>query len=374
MQLIQNIWAKNNYRIALLIAGAISLWLLSGVFAGEDSTQVVDASKEVVPLTKVKARYVSAQTYPVTVAIRARTEANRDVDVRAEVSGRIIGLPVAKGGQVEAGDIICELAAEDRALRLAEAESLVAKTQLDYDGALRLKSGGYQSRTAIAGAKAELETAKAELKRRQLDLNNVKIRAPFAGVVDKRPVEIGDFMERGDVCATVLDLDPLVITGRVSETEVGLLPEGGQASASLLTGEQVEGTIRFVEHSSDPVTRTFRVEVAVPNPGQQLRSGITAQLGVKAGEIAAHRVPSALLSLDDEGKVGLRILDGEHRVQFVTVDIVGDHPQGVWVAGLPDNALLITVGQEYVSSGEEVVVSFENQPGVAATQLTGAPN
>lgn len=370
MRAFQYIWAKQNYRIALVIAVVISLWLASGLLVDSDSTPLAEAGEPAAALTKVKARYINAQTYPLAVNIRARTEANRDVDVRAEVSGRVMALPVEKGGRVNSGDVICELAPEDRVLRLSEAEATVAKAQLDYDGALRLKSGGYQSRTAIAGAKAELETARADLKRRQLDVSNLKIRAPFAGIVDRRPVEIGDFMQRGDVCATVLDLDPLVIAGRVSETEVGLIPPGGEATAIMRTGEQVKGRIRFIERNSDQVTRTFRIEVAVPNAEQLLRSGITTDLSVPSGEIPAHLVSPALLSLDDDGRVGLRILSSEHRVNFVTVDIVGDHPQGVWVAGLPQNALVITVGQEYVSSGEEVAVSLENQPQITAAQLS----
>jgi hypothetical protein len=63
--------------------------------------------------------------------------------------------------------------------------------------------------------------------------------------------------------------------------------------------------------------------------------------------------------LDDAGRVGVRLLDEKNRVRFSLVELVGDHPQGVWVTGLPEKTLLITVGQEYVSNGEEVSVTLE---------------
>jgi multidrug efflux system membrane fusion protein len=293
--------------------------------------------------------------------VHGRTEPNRDVDLRAELNGRVVSLPVARGHQVKAGDVICELAVEDRQLRLTQIQSTLDKVQMEYDGALRLKSGGYQSRTAIAAAKARLEAARADLKRRQLDLANINIRAPFDGVVDARPVEVGDYMERGDICATVLDLDPLVISGRISEAEIGRIPPGGQVLVTLLTGETVNGKIRFIQRSSDKVTRTFRIEAVVANPALALHSGITAQLQVATGNIAAHMVPASLLALDDEGRVGVRILDEQHRVEFVPVELIGDDPEGVWITGLAEQSLLITVGQEYVTTGEEVAVTLENQ-------------
>jgi multidrug efflux system membrane fusion protein len=151
----------------------------------------------------------------------------------------------------------------------------------------------------------------------------------------------------------------LVIAGRVSEAEVGRLQLGSRASGTLLSGEQVEGELVFIGHEADEVTRTFRVEVSVPNESYRLRSGISADLTVPLEPVQAHRVPSALLSLDDRGRIGLRIVDDEEQVRFVLVELVGDDVDGVWVSGLPERALLITVGQEYVSNGQQVAVSLE---------------
>jgi len=359
--------------MAAIFAAVMSLWLFSGLWV--DSEPVVTGSERAASeLTLVSARPIRAQAFPTAVAVRARTEANRRVDVRAEIGGQVVAVPVQEGATVKAGDVICELAVEDRQLRLAEARAAVASSQLEYDGALRLKSGGYQSKTAIASAKARLESAKADLKRRQLDLAQLKIRAPFDGVVNDRAVEVGDLIQRGDICATVLDLNPLVISGQVSEAEVGRIPRGGNAQAQLATGQQVEGQVRFVSRSSDEVTRTFRVEVAVPNPDFALHGGITSHLTIPTGEIAAHLVTGSVLTLNDAGEVGVRILDDNDRVQYMPVTLVGDDRNGVWVTGLPETTRLITVGQEYVIPGEKVAVSLEEPPSaVPVKQVVDSP-
>jgi multidrug efflux system membrane fusion protein len=358
-QWLNQIWANKNYRISGVFIALTCLWMLTGLGSnpaeGDQGVSVTDSKT----LTPVKARYVYAEEFNRTARVRARTEANREVSLRAEISGRIVGLPAAKGSQVKKGDVVCELALEDRALRLSEAQAAVEQAQLEYDGALRLRSGGYQSKTAIAGSKARLQTAKADLNRRQLDLANVKIRAPFAGVVEDHAVEVGDFVQRADMCASLLDLNPLKIVGQVSETEVGQITLGSPAFARLLTGQNVEGQVAYVGRSSNAVTRTFRVEVSVPNDDLSLYGGITSDLVIPAGNLQAHIIPPALLSLDDAGRVGVRLLDEKNRVRFSLVELVGDHPQGVWVTGLPEKTLLITVGQEYVSNGEEVSVTLE---------------
>jgi multidrug efflux system membrane fusion protein len=272
----------------------------------------------------------------------------------------VVNLPAAEGRLVKKGDVVCELALEDRQLRFRQAQSAVAQAQLEYDGSLKLKSGGYQSRTAIAAAKAKLDSALADQRSRELDLANTKIRAPFDGLIERHAVDEGAFVKRGQECATLIDLDPLMVTGRVSEKEVDGLAKGAQALVSLRSNDLVRGRVSLVGSESDEVTRTFRVEVEVDNSDHRLRSGISADVVVGTGNIRAHLLSPALLSLDDSGRVGLRILNEQNQVAFVYVELVGDHKQGVWVTGLPEQSLVITLGQEYVSHGETVAVELEN--------------
>ncbi len=359
MTVFTKIWAKKNYRIATALGGLIIVWLASGLLVGSEQPEDAAVVQQKT-LTSVMVKDMQASDYPVTLSLRARTEPNRAVEVKAEIVGRVIALPVEKGGLVNTGDVICELAAEDRIEMLDQAKAVLTKAQLDYDGALRLKSGGYQSRTAIADALARLEAAKASATRAQLNRDNLFIKAPFAGVVDVRPVEQGDFMQRGDVCAKVLDLDPLLVSGRLAESSVAKIKVGDQVGAALASGEKLQGTVRFIERNSDLVTRTFRLEALVDNAALTLRSGLTAEMTIPVGTARAHLVNASLLVLDDEGGIGLKIIDDQDVVHFVNVQIIGDQSDGVWVTGLPETNRLITIGQQYVVSGEHVITQSEN--------------
>lgn len=350
---LRYIWSNKNYRLSFYLGAATLAWLTTGLLGGDPESKEVTVQAEA-KKARVQAQYFDAQDYQPSIRVRARTQANRSVSLRSELSGKVVGLPAREGQPVKQGDVVCELALDDRKLRLLEAKSAVEQAQLEYDGSLRLKSGGYQSATAIAGAKARLDSAKAGLLRSELDLANVKIRAPFDGVVDRHAVEIGDFMDRGDECGVVLDLHPIIVRGRVSETEVVQLTSGTEASGVLLTGQQVQGKVSLVGYASDEVTRTFPVEVSVANADLALRSGITTDLVIPVDVLRAHVISPSLLSLDDAGELGLRILNEDHQVAFTHVKLIGDHDDGVWITGLPERALVVTVGQEYVSDGQLV--------------------
>jgi membrane fusion protein, multidrug efflux system len=353
------IWSNKNYRLSIYLGTATLMWLASGLFSAEPKSKELAVQADVSKM-RVQAHYFDAAEYQPAIRVRARTQPNRQVSMRAEVSGKVVSLPVQEGQSVKTGDVICEIATEDRELRLREAKSSVEQAQLEYDGSLRLKSGGYQSATAIAGAKARLDTAKAGLLRRQLDLANVKIVAPFDGVVDHHSVDIGDFMDRGDECGVVMDLSPLIVRGRVSETEVGRIDVGTVATGALLTGQQVTGSVSLVGFASDEITRSFPVEVSVDNTDMTLRSGITTDLVIPTVAVQAHVISPSLLTLDDEGQLGVRTLNDDFVVKSVRITLIGDHDEGVWVSGLSERALVITQGQEYVSDGESVEAVIDN--------------
>ncbi len=353
---------NRNYLFAGGVALFMVLWLGSGfIFKGGDDKADAKAPK-LEKLQSVRAKSIYAEDYSLTVSVKARTEANRVVEVKAEVAGQVEKVPVAKGAIVDAGEVICQLAVEDRGLRLSEAEANLAQRKLEYDGALKLKSSGYQSEVAIANAKAALVSAEANVLRRKLDLEKTAIRAPFAGIVDRRPAEEGDLMRAGDTCARILDMDPLIVSGQVSEDEVVGVRLGGEADVRLLTGDQLLGNVSYISRESDSVTRTFRVEAALANPSMSVPSGITAEMTVFVQSIPAHLISASVLALGDDGGLLVRVLEEGNRVKSYPIDILGDNPEGIWVAGLPQESLLITVGQEYVGEGEEVEVTLENAP------------
>ncbi|MCZ6658944.1 MAG: efflux RND transporter periplasmic adaptor subunit, partial [Gammaproteobacteria bacterium] len=172
-------------------------------------------------------------------------------------------------------------------------------------------------------------------------------------------VELGDYLQLGGACATIVDLDPMLLVGQIAEKTLHRVHVGESAYGDLATGETVSGLIRFIAQQADPVTRTYRVEVEISNADYAIRSGITTKIRIPAETVLAHKVSPALFALDDFGAVGVRTLDGDNRVEFHLVDIVRDDVDGVWITGLPERTTLITVGQEFVVPGEVVNVQFE---------------
>ncbi|MFV8783789.1 efflux RND transporter periplasmic adaptor subunit [Microbulbifer sp. SA54] len=366
MNFLVNLWRQRNYRVALIVTLVSLLWLLSGLVGrdveNDEAVSRVSATAVAEPM-RVKARRLQAQPYTTRVLVNSRTEANRSVKLRAELDGAIASLPAKEGDWVRAGDVICEIAAEDRPERLARARAALRKAELDFSGAEKLKGRGLQSETAMAQQEVNLASARADFRRAQVDVASLQIRAPFDGVVNSRAVELGDFIRRGEECATLLDMNPMLLVGEVSESQVAKLQTGSVASAKLQQGQLVEGELRYISQEAHPVTRGYRVEVALDNASKQLRSGISARMALPSGEVMAHRVNASLLTLDDNGDLGLRILDEERRVQLVNVQMVSDEHDGVWVTGLPAQPTIITVGQEYVTRGETVLVEFEDAHG-----------
>ena len=368
---------KRTHIAAALVAALFVLWLLSGQLGKEDESgpaASVAATRDAMLAmdednpTRVRARVIRAESRTADVVVRGRTEADRSVSVLAETSGPVVELPVDKGDRVEAGDVLCRIRVDARDARIEEAREAVEQARIEYQGALRLAEKGYQSETAIASARARLAARRADLQQRELDLEHTHVRAPFAGIVEERPVELGAFLQAGNVCARLIDPDPMMLVGQVAEREVGRIRTGDPGHGRLITGESVTGKVAFVARSAAASTRTFRVEVAVPNPDATLRSGITTEIRLPVGQFRAHHLSSALLALDDSGRIGVRILDEDDRVRFVNVDVISDTGSGIWVSGLPDPATVITVGQELVTPGEQVEVTFEAGGGMPASR------
>lgn len=352
---------KISYVIALVIAAATALWVLSGQVELTAATAPeapagqaeADAPGEAAVPT-VRVARLQAEPMVNDVVLSGHTSAARRVEIRAETSGRVAEVAVARGQPVEAGTVVVRLATENREANLAQARALLAQRRLEYDAASQLGQRGFQSDVRVAEAKAQLEAAQAELARTELELTRTAIRAPFDGVLDERPVELGDYLNDGDVVGTVVDLDPIRIVGFVTERDVALVERGGVGQARMIDGTEAEGRITYVSATADPATRTFRIELELANPGNRIPEGLTAQLRIPVAQRMAHQVSPAVLTLADDGTIGVKLVDGDDVVRFQPVRILKDTPTGMWLAGLPEEATLITVGQEFVVPGQKV--------------------
>ncbi|MBZ8119791.1 efflux RND transporter periplasmic adaptor subunit [Roseovarius sp. LXJ103] len=349
----------------------------------------------------VVAMHSVAQTIDSAVIVRGQTEALRQVDVRAETSGKIVSDPLRKGAFVDEGALLCRLnpatrltslaeakarrdEAEARvpeaAARLAEARSRLEEAQINDNAAQQLSEGGFASAVRVAGTKASVSAAEAAVQgaKSGLDaartgissadasiavweeeIDRLEIRAPFAGMLETDTAELGSLLQDGALCGTVIQLDPIKLVGFVPETEVDRIAPGARAGATTVSGRQVEGRVTFLSRSADPETRTFRVEIEVSNADLSLRDGQTAEILISSDGTPAHLLPQSALTLNDEGTLGLRVLAEGARAEFMPVRLLRDTVDGVWLADLPDTLDVIIIGQEYVTDGVAIAPSFE---------------
>ena len=338
------------------IAALITLWLLSGTLGSDEagSSAAPTVTESTSKNSKVRVRTQSAEEIVRTIVVNGKTAPARVVHLSAETDGRVEYTGAERGASVTRGGVIVRLDERDRSARLAQAKATLKQREVEYEGRLKLQTESYVSEAQLQEAIAQLEAARTELRRAELDLEFMTVNAPFDGALQSRAVEIGDFVKSGDPIATFVDNRTIIVAANVSEFDAQHVAVGEAAEARLATGEEVRGKIRYVAPVADEATRTFAVELEVDNRDGRLRAGGTAELYIPAEVVNAHRISPSLLTLDDAGNVGIKIINEDGEVEFVVADIALSSSNGVWIAGLPDTATIITVGQGFVTSGSIV--------------------
>lgn len=437
---------------AILVCGFLYLLVFERnallAFAQADLNQdTAEDTEETRDLVRVVAYHSTAAEVDSAVVLRGRTEATRQVEVRAETTGLLISDPLRKGAFVNQGDLLCELdigtrqATLDEAIgrleearaRLPEAESRVPEAEarraeavarvseavarvaesrsrleeavINENAAARLSEGGFASDTRLANAEAGLESARASVTSAEAavegaragiigaeasieaahaaiqsaragiqaanagvaaaerEIERLRISAPFPGVLETDAAELGSLLQPGSLCATIIQLDVIKLVGFVPESEVSRVQVGAMAGAELASGQTVRGRVIFLSRSADPNTRTFRVEVEVANADLAIRDGQTAEILVASAGQMAHLLPQSSLTLNDQGDLGVRLVDADNIAQFAAVSVIRDTVDGIWLAGLPPEADVILIGQEFVIDGVQVIPHFQEADG-----------
>ena len=297
-----------------------------------------------------------AQDTSARLVLRGRTQALRDVEVAAETTGRVISEPLRHGTVVEEGQVLCRLDPGVRDAELAEAEAALAEAEAAASAATQLEERGFTAETAAKAERARLRAAQARLDRVRWDIDRLEITAPFAGVLESDTAEMGALLMPGAICAAIVDLSQVKVEAYVSEREVDQLALGQQAEARLVNGITATGEVTFISRMGDEETRTYEVEVTLPNPYGAIRAGMTAELTIPLPAETAHLVPQSALTLDDDGRLGVRVSE-QGIARFYPVTVLRDAPEGVWVSGLAERADIIVVGQEFVRGGRRVAAT-----------------
>ena len=285
-----------NIRISLYILIPIFLWMISGLFKNEN----IDEKIETTDLFSVQTSISYAVEYQPLIKLKATSYSETKVDVKAKTSGEVVKIVYIQGNLIKKDEVLCSLGV--------------------------------------------------------VELNRTEVKAPFTGYIE-RIIKPGNFLERGQVCATIIKLDPISFFAGVPEYDINKVRVNQKINLELVTGDRIAGNLTFVSKSASPDTRTFRVGSMIKNPDGFIKDGLTANMSIEIDKVKAHKISPSILLLNDEGKLGIRIIKQDKFAEFIEIIILEDSEEGLWVTGIPETVEIIIQGQGFVEDGQEVITN-----------------
>ncbi len=341
--------------IALLLVLLLVGWMGSGYLApGTPEVTETVAETPTEQAISVAVMPSVAQDVQLVLAAEGQSEPDRVSRIQAEAPGEVISVSAERGSFVEAGQELGRLDSVTVTAQVTQARTQLEQAARDLENALALQERGVATEDRVTQARAAKAAAEAAMTAAQEQLENTIIRAPFAGRLNDLTLDVGEFVDNGDIVAEVLDNDPLTVVIQVPQQALARIETGQMAQVQFITGEERLGRVSFIGGNADQQTRTFRVEVTVDNPQSVMPAGLSARVILPTGSARGHFISPAILSLGTSGELGIKTVDADNRVAFSLVSIVRAQTDGIWVTGLPENADIITVGQGFVKAGDLV--------------------
>ena len=216
---------RKPYLIAIIITVLAFLWIGSGYFIPSSSSKKVDETLSVdddqeKQAMKVQVKTLRTQSYQKMISANGRSQASKNITIRAEAQGQIIDILADEGSAVKVKQNIVKIDVRERQQRVREAQELVKQRKIEYEAARKLNKQGYASDVRVAQTQSAYESARASLTLAEIDLGNTIVTAPFDGVLGERMVDVGDYVSIGDPITSLVDLTPLDIVVFVNESEV----------------------------------------------------------------------------------------------------------------------------------------------------------
>jgi RND family efflux transporter MFP subunit len=353
---------KRRSLALLALTAAIAPLACGGGEAGasEQATGEEDHARVV----NVEVRSVEARDFAERIQLSGTVEANRSVTLSSEESGVIRRLPVEKGTTVAEGEPVAAI--DDRILR-AQLEEARARAELARETFERNRQL-FEEEAAISElrfleTRAEADQAAASRDALRARLERTTIRAPFAGVLDDRLVEVGSMVSPGTPVARLVDLDPIKVTAGVPERYAADVQVGSTVSVTfdVLEDQEYEGRLTYVGAVVDRESRTFPVEFSLPNPGRVVKPEMVANVSLLRRQLDdVVVVPQGSLVRVEDGFVAFVVEEDEagRPVARSRPVQLGPAQRGLAVieSGLSPGERLVVVGQQQVADGDRVRV------------------
>ena len=397
--------------ILLLVVGWIGSGQFTDVNAQDDTSSSTDSSNETVEKVvvedtgnKVEVKEFNFSQIDQSIELQGQTTHNKKIDVKSETTGNIINIAFKRGDKVSKGEELIKISIENRKEllnsakkdldrlnkelelneknkinRLSQNKELIKLYEIEFASAKQLIDKGLSSKSKLSLASfnlanarsdqedilitfesqqssigAQIANVRSQLKNIELDIDKTVINSPFSGIISDKMIEESEYITPGNIMFTIIDLNPIKIQGYLSEFDVNKVSLGTKAIIENTNGLTKNGTISFISPSAETSTRTFEITIEADNADLSFKSGITTKITIAGSELKAHKIPPSILTLQDDGTVGVKAVNDENIVIFYPTTSVKDTIDGIWVSGLPDKVNLIVTGQEYVAVGESV--------------------
>jgi len=346
-----------SYVAAGMLVLALVLWMASGAFSSNSSDaeqQTTAAEKDAAVPMKVEYIDVQLSSKSRNLVLQGQLEPKRHLQMRAETSSTVKVIHTGKGQRVNNGDTILNLSLDGRESDLLEAQAQLKTATSQQKAATSLRKKGLQSQLQLEQSQAALASARAQLNRIQRDIANTQIIAPFTGVVNDVPVEVGEMVDRGAIIAELVDNSGFKVSAQVAQQTLAQLKLGEPIEVELITGETLPGKLTYISSVADNASRSFTVEAEVDNVDGKYAAGVSASLVIPIEQIEAVFLSPSALSLGDSGEIGVKTIDENQQVVFTPITLISSSLDGAWVTGIPDGSRVITLGQGFVIPGQTV--------------------
>ncbi|MDC3270010.1 efflux RND transporter periplasmic adaptor subunit [Alphaproteobacteria bacterium] len=399
------------FSILLIVVGWIGSGQFTNVNAQDDTSTINESNTEVVEKivvedtsSKVEVKEFIFNQIDQSIELQGQTTHNKKIDVKSETTGNIINIAFKRGDKVSKGEELIKISIENRKEllnsakkdldrlnkelelneknkinRLSQNKELIKLYEIEFASAKQLIDKGLSSKSKLSLASfnlanarsdqedilitfesqqssigAQIANVRSQLKNIELDIDKTVINSPFSGIISDKMIEESEYITPGNIMFTIIDLNPIKIQGYLSEFDVNKVSLGTKAIIENTNGLKKTGTISFISPSAETSTRTFEITIEADNADLSFKSGITTKITIAGSELKAHKIPPSILTLQDDGTVGVKAVNDENIVIFYPTTSVKDTIDGIWVSGLPDKVNLIVTGQEYVAVGESV--------------------
>src|SRR6056300_1772367 len=247
-----------------------------------------------------------------SIEFSSTTEAHQRIEVKSEIMTTVESVLVKAGSLVKKNDLV---------VKLDEYETNQELFELDF-------------------------LSESEFKK-------IALYAPFDGILLDNHKIAGELVMPGEKVYELIDLSSLEIYGYINENEIMNISNENEVEITIL-GENVQGVIDYVSPIADTKTKTFEIVVKVNNKDQRYKDGLSSIISINKGEVLAHKISPSILTLGDQGELGVKVITDNNLVGFKKIEIIEDTSDYMLVTGLDKTEKIIIVGQQYVSNGEKV--------------------